>query len=56
MIKAITLTAQLVTGRGRRWRGLLVEEKGLFALQGSYLFRSVTLTCAQLSCRIQTGC
>lgn len=49
MTQAIKLTAQLVTGRGKKWRGLVVEEKCVSALQGPYSFHSITPTClAQL--------
>lgn len=49
MIQAIKLTAQLVTSRDRRWRGLVVEEEYVSALQGSYSFHIVIPNClAQL--------
>lgn len=45
MTQAIKLSAQLVTGRGKKWRGLVVKEKCVSALQGPYSFHSVTPTC-----------
>lgn len=55
MIRAMELTAQSVTQRGRRGRESADEVECTFAVQESCLFLG-PLNPAGLSCRIQAGC